>query len=334
MATARPYQVCLYCGPNPPTAQDMTVINVTPDSADPDDVLSKLRSCGITPADLRARTVFLAEGDITTALVTYAAIIGFSSRRIDIASGADLLEVNPIHDMAQRLEDEGKPEEIVGLMQVGAPHPDMPSIGVGSALTEAEVSLIRYARQARFVPVANTIIDAANQFIVVSGIRVRNGSDRLPILVQGSEPILDDDSEDVVGIDLDAVRREAIEHRRTQRFDERSAIVSRVDPSPRQKVLLEAATVEIETALERLGSKFDEEKGLWHCPRPDRHSNGDANASLKAAKGLVRCYRCDSEPVDSLRLSADVLAVSADEAAQWLLSGESLPKLTYGPKAA
>lgn len=334
MASVRPYQVCLYCGPNPPAAENMTVINVTPKSSSPEDALEMLRTCGLTPADLRARTVFLAEGDATTAMVVYAALIGFSNRRIDVASGSDLLDVAPIHEMAKRLEDEGKPAEPAELVQVGVVHPDIPSVGAGTTLSEAEVTLIRYARHARFAPVGDGIISALSQLILVSGVRVRNNADRLPVLVEGSEAVPEADSEEVIGLDLDAVRREAIEFRRTQRFDERSAIVEPVEPSVRQKHLQAAAAIEIEETLERLGAQLDQESGLWHCPRPDRHTNGDANASLKAAKGLVRCYRCDAEAVDSLRLTADTLSISADEAADWLLSDARQEKLSYPGKPA
>lgn len=334
MASVRPYQVCLYCGPNPPKAENMTVINVTPKSSSPEDVLETLRTCGLTPADLRARTVFLAEGDETTAMAVYAALIGFSNRRIDVASGSDLLDVAPIHEMAKRLEDEGKPLEPAEIVQVGVVHPDIPSVGAGTTLTEAQVTLIRYARHARFAPVGEGVISALSQLILVSGVRVRNNSDRLPVLVKGDEPIPEPESEEVVGIDLDAIRREAIEFRRTQRFDERSAIVAPVEPSARQLALQEAAATPIEETLDRLGAQLDEETGLWHCPRPDRHTNGDANASLKVAKGLVRCYRCDAEAVDSLRLTADTMGISVDEAAVWLKSDARLPRLSYPGKPA
>jgi hypothetical protein len=40
-------------------------------------------------------------------------------------------------------------------------------------------------------------------------------------------------------------------------------------------------------------------------------------------KGQVRCYRCDGERVDSLRLTMDVLGLSPDEAAAWLVEKSS-----------
>jgi hypothetical protein len=59
---------------------------------------------------------------------------------------------------------------------------------------------------------------------------------------------------------------------------------------------------------------------LWHCPRPDRHRNGDANASMRVDEQGARCFRCDPEKIDSLRLVADVRGISFDEAADWILS--------------
>jgi hypothetical protein len=331
MASVRTYQVCLYSGPTPPPSTTMTVIDVTPASASAEDVLAKLRTCGIKPADLRARTIFLTDSDTETTLAVYAALIGFSGRRIDVASGSQLVEVTPVHEHAKRLEDLGKPSDPAELVQVGRAHPDVVSVPPGATLDEAQVTLIRYARKLRFVPIGDGVLDALNQFLLVSGIRVRNEADRLPVLVKGDEPVEvaaeGEEEAPSVGLDLDHVRREAIEFRRTQRFDERSAVAERVEPSARQRTLLAAAALP-------LGAQVDADSGLWHCPRPDRHTNGDANASLKAAKGTVRCYRCDAEPVDSLRLTTDVLGASADEAADWLLSEARLARLSYPGKPA
>lgn len=337
MASVRTYQVCLYSGPTPPPSTTMTVIDVTPASSSTEDVLEKLRTCGLKPADLRARTIFLTDSDIDTTLAVYAALIGFSGRRIDVASGSQLVEVTPVHEQAKRLEDLGKPSDPAELVQVGRQHPDVTSVPPGVALDEDQVTLIRYARKLRFVPMGDGVLDALNQFLLISGIRVRNDADRLPVLVKGDEPVeevVEGEEAPVVGLDLDHIRREAIEFRRTQRFDERSATVERVEPGARQRTLLSAAALPIEETLERLGAQVDEESGLWHCPRPERHTNGDANASLKAAKGTVRCYRCDAEPVDSLRLTTDVLSCSSDEAADWLLSDQKLARRSYPGKPA
>jgi hypothetical protein len=41
---------------------------------------------------------------------------------------------------------------------------------------------------------------------------------------------------------------------------------------------------------------------------------------MRVQKGVVRCYVCDPERVDSLRLVMNTLDATADEAATWLLS--------------
>lgn len=327
MTAPKPYQVCLYVGENPPTLEGVKVVDLTPAAAEQEPVLEQLRSSGLTPADLRARVYFLADGDRDKALAVYSALLGFAGRRLDISGGDEIISATDLDNAARSLPDAGRPEEVPDQVQIGAvAHPELPSVVASAALKRPEVSLLRYARRVRFVPLdgEKPALAALSQLIVVAGIRARRENDRLPYLCNGDEPApTEETANDVIGLCLDTLRRAAVELRRSLRFDDRGAVADALEPSDRQRTLLAAAALPIEETMARLGARQDPETELWHCPRPDRHTNGDANASMKIVKGKVQCFRCDPERVDSLRLVMDTKALSADEAADWLLSNAS-----------
>jgi hypothetical protein len=334
MTAARPYQVCLYVGSQPPALDDVKVVDLTPASLDADAVLAPIKASGLTPADLRARVFFLADGDRDKALAVYAALLGFAGRRLDLSTGGGFVVAADFEASARRLPDAGRPSDPIDHLQLGAvTHPVIRSIAVADALTPDDVSAVRFARRLRFVPADNPIAALA-QLIAVAAIRSRrDGTDRLPYLCAGDEPLAEDPAA-IVGTCLDTLRRAGVELRRSLRSDDRGALVDRLDASPRQLRLLAGADLPIEATLVRLGAKDDPETGLWHCPRPGRHTNGDAHASMKVIKGKTQCFRCDSERVDSLRLTMDSLTLSADEAAAWLADDtKTVAPHTYGTAA-
>lgn len=319
-STERPYQVVLYCGPKAPALEDVTVIDVTPATATAEAVMEALRNAKLTPADLRARTVFWAEGDRDAALATYAALCGFAARRLDVSSGGDALDAEEIDTAARAFTDAGRPENHLEVVQVGlVAHPELPTVLMAGTPSAADISRVRYARRARFVPIGDDPLAAISLLLVVAGIRARGEMDRMPTLCRGDEPASPEDGERV-GIDLEELRRTGTDLRRSLRFDDRNATVEQRDLSERQRNLLAAAALPIEETLARLGTSEDEASGLWHCPRPARHTHGDATASMRVVKGKAKCPRCDPERMDSLRLVMDVKACSPDEAADWLLS--------------
>ena len=95
-----------------------------------------------------------------------------------------------------------------------------------------------------------------------------------------------------------------------------------IDLTSRQRVLLQAADTNVEETLTKLKSHRNQDTGLWRCSRPQNHRNGDANPSSHVEDNRVRCYKCDLEPLDSLRLVMETLNISPDDAAVWLLSGK------------
>jgi hypothetical protein len=129
-----------------------------------------------------------------------------------------------------------------------------------------------------------------------------------------------EDFAQVVGICLDTLRFVGIETRNADRLEYSADLVPVVPLTPHQNLLLERALDSISKTMVYLGASMDPETELWHCPRPQRHSNGDKNASMHVEENFTQCFRCDSEKIDSLRLVMDTLNFTPDEAADWLAS--------------
>ena len=309
------YQVCLCVGPAPAEMQAARCIDVSPTASTEEAMLVALRGAGLDASDLRAKTLLSLNCDAATACLAYVAVSGFAGRRIDVLIGSALIEVSPLHQAGVGFHTP-RPTAIPETTQVGAVHASIPSITLDSALTPATASDIRWSRRLRFVPPTDAAT-ALSQLVVVAAIRNRPSGERLPMLCDGTEAFIAPG--DSVGIDLDHVRTSALELRRSVHSGDRDAVADLVPVSPRHQRLADAAAVPVEEALLRLGGRHNEATDLWHCPRPERHTHGDATASMRIQRGRVRCYRCDAERVDSLRLAMDARALSVDEAADWLL---------------
>jgi hypothetical protein len=159
----------------------------------------------------------------------------------------------------------------------------------------------------RFVPFSNHAL-AVSQFMAICTLRQRGDQDRYPILA------LPNDTE----LDLDEVRKLTAEMRRSHRTDDRSSIAPRSVLSSYQDRLSQASLVPQSAVMLALGSTTAG-GGVWHCPRPSRHTHGDAVPSMRVENARARCFRCDAEWVDPVRLTADVKGVSFDEAAKWVI---------------
>ena len=343
----RPYQVILYVGPTAPTVDGVRVVDLTPAESAPQAVLDVLRAVALTPADLRSRVLFLADGDASfrdRALMVYAALTGFAKRRVDAAFDLENapLQLPEFDSTLRRSPDLGRPEEPLAQVQVGGPaRDDVPHISIDGGFTPELVTAVRYARRVRFVP-AGELPLALPQLVAVAALRARGEVDKLPFLADGTEPAELDDS-GVVGVCLNTLRREAEDLRRSLRTGNRDAVVERLPLTERQERLVAAAAVPVEETLRRLGAKSrlvdaparrdgdqdsaaeTEQVELWHCPRPENHTNGDATPSARVSPMRedelgFRCFRCLPEKVDSLRLVMWARDLSADEAADWLLA--------------
>lgn len=315
------YQVCIHVGARP-TQLDESVrfVELCPSAATPEAVLEALAASDLTPPDFRSDAVVSLDCDPRTATLVYAAVLGFAQRRVDVVADGRIIQAASVDRLARAVPDAGKPEPVPTQVQVGAvAHAEIPSVLFSAKVDPAQASAVRFARRVRFAP-SGSASETLAQFLVLAGIRARGPLDRFPFLVVGDEPSPPQDAPlEVAGVCLDTLRAQAVSLRRSHRTGDRGAIVLPPDPSPRRDLLNAAGMVPIEDALALLGGRQNQETGLWHCPRPDRHTNGDANASMRTVKGLVRCYRCDGERVDALRLAMDVLGASPDAAARWLL---------------
>ena len=219
----------------------------------------------------------------------------------------------------------------------------MPVVDLTEGFTAQALSVARFARRLRFVAPEQTAF-ALSQLVAVASVRARSGMDRFPMLVAGDEPLTLPVGEDgivgTVGICLHEARRVAEQSRRESRGDVRDAVADFVEPSPRQKHLLMAASIPVEDVLGWLGvnSSIVErvprgaepgaepvQERAYHCPKPGNHTNGDATPSARVqdthdGRPGFRCYRCWAETVDSLRLTMWARDCTPDEAADWLVS--------------
>lgn len=320
------YVLAIRAAGAPPAPGVGKIVDLAPfDETDPvASALSALRESGLKAVDFRARVIYLAP-DGPGALVQYAALCGFAGRRIDAYADGTVMEFSRLSPSGEAFEDAGRPGEFLKWAQVGGPAAEgIPTVHLGagpqSGLVSPEAaSVIRYAARLRMVPPPSTR-EALAAFVLIAAVR-RRADDRFPFLSTGTEPtpLAKDDPNQ--GIDLELVRREAAKYRQELRADRsRAEVVPPVPVSARNKRIATANAADIRELLRRLGSTSDEDGGLWRCPRPRNHSNGDQNPSMKVyGHNRTRCQRCDAEKIGPIRLVVETLGLSPDEAAAFIL---------------
>ena len=312
---------------SPPPPEGIKTVDLVPgESGDAiADTIAGLRASGLTAADFRSRVIFLApEG--TAGLVPYAALCGFAGRRVDAYADGTVLEFSRLAPDGEKFADAGRPPGHLMWGQVGGPEAEgVPTVHVESGsqrlVAPEAVTVIRYAARLRMVP-PDSARDALATFMLVAAIR-RRADDRFPYLSTGTEPVPATKDDPEQGIDLEKLRREAAAYRQELRSGRRGAdLLPPVPVSAHNKRIAEAKAVDVRTVLTRLGSAADDD-GLWHCPRPRKHSNGDENPSMKVyGDNRARCHRCDAEKVGPIRLVIEVLGVTPDEAANFILDSD------------
>jgi hypothetical protein len=320
------YVLAIRTAGSPPAPDGAKTVDLVPGDGDAiSSVIGGLRASGLTPADFRARVIFLAP-DGVGGLALYAALCGFAGRRIDAYADGTVLEFSRLDRRAEAFVDAGRPSEFLIWAQVGGPKAEgITTVDLGHGtqglVSPEAASVIRYAARLRMVP-PDSARDALAMFLLVAALR-RRADDRFPYLSTGTEPVPVSKEDPDQGIDLEKIRREAARYRQEFRAGRQKAeVVPPVPVSARNKRLAEANAVDMKTLLQRLGSSSDE-RGLWHCPRPRRHNNGDENASMKVyGDNRTRCHRCDAEKVGPVRLAVDVLGLTPDEAARLILDSD------------
>jgi hypothetical protein len=304
-----------------------TCVHINPSAPTLDSVIEALTKAPITAADLRTKTlVVCASSDPQITLLTYTALCGFAARFLDYTTSPEVFLVRPLIQQMQSVPDPGKPETIEEVLLVGTK--ELNGIGQLEALTMSDFIKLRYARKALVVVQDLSVAQTLERFLVVATARTRKHTERYPYILMdnisaaaGVEAVLSG-TPDVI-FDLDAIRKASYELRTMRRFDDRSSLVPAEDLSPRRRRLLKAATeIPMEGILLKLGSIQNKSTGLWRCPRPQRHRNGDADPSSEIKGIEFRCFRCDLEHIDALRLVMDALNLGPDEAADWLLKSK------------
>lgn len=325
----RPYQVMVFVGglgEVPPPVEGVRFVDLTP-SADPTDgehpMIARLRESGVTPADLRSKVLLLLspQADARSAVLAYTVTTGFAARRVDVAQGALCVDIEKIDKVFRVTDDRPRPSSPADLIQIGGEHSVIPVVSAESLTTAAHAERVRWARRARLT-LSSSPVESVVSLASVAALRARGPVERFPHLVNGDEPdVVDvnDEEQTFSGVDLDALRRQAQEMRQGMKFEDRSALAEPAPVTSRQQELLRAALTPAPDVMLALGATSPD-GNLWHCPRPGRHRNGDANASMRVDDDNVRCFRCDPERVDVVRLVADVKEISFDEAAAWILN--------------
>ena len=315
------YGIVLTCGTDRTPPGDHKVVDITPTEATQDAVIAALESSGLTAADLRTQIlVVFGNTSAQDLLAVYATLLGFAGRRLHVALDGKVFDTVAFDAAVRTIEDAGQPPMELLHVQVGPEgRTDLPIVPFSHLSSPKGASMLRYTKRVRLV-VPPDPLDAVRQFVAVAGLRARGQTERLPYLVQGDEPAATEETyRQPIGVDLESFRRAGIALRKRARGDDRGAIVDKVELTARQRRLVEAAAVPVGQTMQRLGARYNEQEDAWHCPRPDRHTNGDQNPSMRVKADKVRCGRCDRERVDSLRLIMDTLTVTPDEAADWLL---------------
>ncbi|XVQ11457.1 hypothetical protein ACQP1W_02435 [Spirillospora sp. CA-255316] len=303
---------------SPPAPEGVKTVMVEP--AGDGDVIAGLRAGGLTAADFRSRVIFLAPPG-SAGLVVYAALCGFSNRRIDAYTDGVVLPLSRMDRDGAAFPDAGHPAGFLVWAQVGGPVAEgIPTVHLGTGgpepVSPEAATVIRYAARLRMVP-PDSARDALTMFLLVAALR-RRADDRFPFLSTGTEPVPLVKNAPGQGIDLERLRQEAVRYRQELRSARGEAeIVPPVPLSPLNRRIAEADRVDVREVLRRLGAPAGEE-GVWHCPRPGGH--GDRRPSMKMyGENRVRCHRCDAEKIGPVRLAVDVLGVTPDEAASFIL---------------
>lgn len=258
-----------------------------------ENVEKKFKDSNLSASDLRSKTLVIFGENLFSNLTLYSTLIGFSGRRLEIYSHGELIDAPKIHHLQLINKISPRPENVLECIEY---HDYLERDYTENQVRYAKVFNLDFDKVKDFKKLLT-------DFIVISGNRIRNNGDHLPSISTNGETV-----------SLDEFRKLGNKIRRENKVDNRTALFEFKEPSKREARLELASNSPVELALSYLGSYVDDESGFWRCTRPERHRNGDENPSLKINEGKIRCYRCDYEPLDSLRLIIDTENISADEA--------------------
>lgn len=283
--------------------------------------LDAVADSGLTTADSYTRIVFLAPPG-PTGLVPYAALHGFLNRWIDVHADGAVLEMPGAGGPAGEFVAPRRPEPHLMWAQLGGPRrTDLPWVfypeDCDGELDPQAMGVVHRAARLRMVPPGSATAAFA-MLAEVARLRRRGDALRFPYVSTGLEPLPVSKTDPHQGIDLEAIRRAAAEYRRMLRN-----ALPRAEPVPAQPVgplnqrITEANTVDAREVLPRLGSRPGDGSG-WSCPRAPLGHSEDWTLRLHPDNRL-RCHYCEAEKITLVRLVAETLDLTPDQAAAFLL---------------
>ena len=279
----------------------------------PAEIAETIRVAELSPRDFRSNALIVTRPDIDP--LVFAAAQSALSFLAGRAMPTQVDEtITDVEDMEMRLHRERhtRPAQIDDMLQVGGTATDIPVVNIAGSAADIRTAINRI-HFAKRVIVAALASPAAMTSVVslVTAIRRRDGRDRPPFVSLGDEIV-----------DLGAVHREVAALRRTSP-GLAADLAPTIDLPERLQRFAEADSYPVEQILEILGTRRGPEgSNLWHCSRPERHSNGDQRPSMRVKNGKIRCLRCDEEPMGALRIVADTKHLSAEDAAEFILAHE------------
>ncbi len=303
---ARPVvDLLVVIGTAPATLPKATRTIELPETSTPEEYTTA--AAALTSSDMRCVVAVAAAAATPGVLNTYVGLSETAGRLLDIhTEAARTVEVAPLIAAVDALAERKAPGSI-DVAWAG----NHPSAVAGAVVTFTEaldaqsIKLLVSAKVLTFAPPAD-VFAAFTQFVIIAQMRKRPTGVRWPIV---------DDSSQLV--DLAMVSAAAAEARRQDRSASAALIADNGDRNQDATLMAAASGVPVEQVLGMLEAR-QASNGNWHCPRPERHNNGDATASAKVRNGKFRCYKCDGEDIDGLRLVMDSKAAAPFEAAMWI----------------
>ncbi|MBG7696631.1 hypothetical protein HCJ76_00580 [Streptomyces sp. MC1] len=281
-----------------------------------------LRASGLSPHHAASRIVFVAPPG-AAGLPAYAALVGFLHRWVDVYADGEVLEQADPRPDTEGTGEVVKPGAFLLWAQLGGPPADgMPTVSLPAdpdgSLDDYTVGVVHHAARLRMVPPGSSTA-AVRMLTRVSALRIkRDNRWRLPVLSTGAEPPPADKSTEGQGIDLELIRQTAAEYRRemVKRSETAESVVA-IPLSPLNGRIADADAADPAALLRRLG--VTSQDGVrWTCPR---HRGDPADVLLKVSPGgRVSCGRCFPHKVGLVRLTAETLRLTPDEAAVFVLN--------------
>lgn len=273
---------------------------LTPGSCTPDHVVDALTQAGVTAADIRSHAELDLDATLTTAdvLTTLSVIYGLTGRWVRTVIDGNAEDFTTIADQASELAHSFKRKN---------PAVTYTDVQVDPHGAPPEVSTIRFAPNVTLLP--GSPAELVSKFVFVSALRFRR-TEHFPnyLPAPGEEEI-----------HLDKARRAGGKLRADTRPKVGNHLAPEADLPDRLRDMAAAGRVDIDKVMTALGAVHNTDEDRWHCPRPQRHTNGDRTPSMMMYDdNTTQCFRCDAEHVDPVRLVADSLNITGDEAVVWI----------------